>query len=149
MASYCEVGEVGTLGGNAEALETLEPDQISQEINVQSDFMNSYFDGRFTLPLTDWDLSVRKCCAVLTFAALVESRGTGQEDAETLRQRVTYWTRWLEKIQAGGPRPLVTDSASPPADARSGFRGGKVISASSRGLTARGTGRCRLPFQGD
>jgi hypothetical protein len=58
---------------------TCEPDVISNEISAAADLMDSCFVDRFTLPLVSWDSAVRKCCAVLTGAGLLRTRGYSPE----------------------------------------------------------------------
>jgi phage gp36-like protein len=144
---YCEVAEVGTLGINAAAIADCEPDAISNEISAAADLMDSCFVDRFTLPLVSWDSAVRKCCAVLAGAGLLRSRGYSPEADPSVKDTLSYWMDWLDKVADGDRRPLVTDSAT--GGPATGFRGGRVVTAPSRGLTVRGTPRCRQPFQGD
>lgn len=147
MASYCEVKEVGTLGINADAIRDIDPTAIAAEIGVTSDLMDTYFCDRFTLPLTSVDLSIKKCCAVLTGVALLRTRGYDPEADPSVGEASGLWMRWLEKVATGVVRPKVADSsATPPAD---GFGGTRLVSSRSRGLSVRGTTHCRQPFQGD
>lgn len=146
-AAYCLVKEVGTLGINAAAIRGIEPADISKEIGSTSDLMDTYFADRFTLPLTAFDDSVRKCCATLTGVALLRTRGASPEDRDALKDVESSWTRWLERVAAGSVRPKVTDSAV--AAPTNGYRGARVKTATSRGLSVRGTGCSRQPFQGD
>lgn len=146
MATYCEVKDVGTLGINPQAIRGFTPDEISAEISVSSDLMDTYFTDRFTLPLVTTNQSVKKCCAVLTAAGLILGRGTDPETKDTLDTLVTYWTSWLGKVAAGKVRPVVQDSS--PTAPTDGYPGTRLVSSHGRGLTVRGTGRCREPFQG-
>jgi phage gp36-like protein len=148
MNAYCEVDEVGTLGINAEAIAGIEPEVVSAEIAVQRAFMDGFFGDRFTLPITAWDDAVRKCCAVLTGAGLLRTRGYNPEADPSVKDVIMYWTDWLKGIADGRWRPAVTDSSSKPAP-NGQFGAGGFVTARSRGLTVRGTGRCRQPFQGD
>jgi phage gp36-like protein len=147
MATYCLVKEVGTLGINAAALRGIEPGVISKEIASTSDKMDTYFADRFTLPLTSFDESVRKCCAALTGVALLRTRGMSPEDRDSIKDISDEWTRWLEKVAQGVVRPKVADSSV--AAPTNGYRGARVKTASSRGLSVRGTSCPRQPFQGD
>lgn len=147
MATYCLVKEVGTLGINAAAIRGIEPGVISKEIASTSDLMDTYFADRFTLPLTAFDESVRKCCAALTGVALLRTRGASPEDRDALKDTESFWTRWLEKVAQGVVRPKATDSSV--AAPTNGYRGARVKTASSRGLSSRGTDCPRQPFQGD
>lgn len=147
MATYCLVKEVGTLGINAAALRGIEPGVISAEITSTSDIMDTYFADRFVLPLTAFDQSIRKCCAALTGVALLRTRGASPEDRDALKDTEAYWTRWLEKVAQGSVRPKATDSSI--VAPTNGYPGVRFKTATSRGLTIRGTGCPRQPFQGD
>lgn len=147
MATYCLVKEVGGRGINAAALRGIDPGDISKEIASTSDLMDTYFADRFTLPLTEFDESVRKCCAALTGAAVLRTRGVNPEDRDALKDVEAQWTRWLEKVAAGTVRPKVTDSSV--VAPTNGYQGTRFKTATSRGLTSRGTGCARQPFQGD
>ncbi len=147
MATYCLVKEVGTLGINAAAIRNIEPSVISKEIASTSDLMDTYFADRFKLPLTSFDESVRKCCAALTGVALLRTRGVSPEDRDALKDVESQWTRWLEKVAQGVVRPKVADSAT--VAPTNGYPGTRFKTATSRGLTVRGTGCTRQPFQGD
>lgn len=145
---YCEIGEVGTLGINAEAIASIEPAAISTQIAATADLMDSALGDRFVLPLTAWDMAVKQCCAVLAGAALLRTRGYNPESDPSVKETVDYWTEWLDLVAKGERRPTVTDSGTKPAPDGEYGAGGFVTSR-GRGLSVRGTGRCRLPFQGD
>lgn len=147
MASYCEVSEVGTLGINADAIEGIDPPVIQGEIDATSALMDTYFDDRFVLPLTEFDLSIRKCCAVLTGISLLRVRGYNPEADPSVSEASALWMRWLEKVATGVVRPKVSDSS--PTAPTTGYEGTRLVSSRSRGLTVRGTTHCRQPFQGD
>jgi phage gp36-like protein len=147
MAVYCEVKDVGSVGINADAIRGIDPADITAEIGSTSALMDTYFGDRFVLPLTQVDDSIKKCCAVLTGVALLRVRGYSPDADPSVGEAAAFWTRWLEKVATGVVRPQVVDSSVRAPN--TGFPGARVVTATSRGLSARGTGCGRQPFQGD
>lgn len=147
MATYCEVKDVGTIGINAQAIRGFTPDEISAEISVTSDLMDGFFRDRATLPLTRTDSSIKKCCAVVTGISLVLTRGTDPDSREDYERQRSDWMSWLAKVASGVVRPDWQDSS--PTAPTDGYPGTRLVSSRSRGLSVRGTGHCREPFQGD
>ena len=61
--------------------------------------MDTFFAVRFTLPLNTIDLSIKKCCAVLTGVALLRTRGYDPEADPSVAEAASLWMSVkLEKV---------------------------------------------------
>jgi phage gp36-like protein len=151
MAEYCTVAEIAEGGVSDQALDGIPVEKQRARIRAASDLIDSYLRQRYTLPLQAFGDDIREACEVIAAHELIfGTRGASPDDDSALSKRYDKKIRWLEQIAAGKVTPDITDS-SPGAGAGPAVAPGKprVISASSRGWSVRGTGQTRGPFQAD
>lgn len=82
--------------------------------------IDSYFRGRYALPLTAWGIEVRRCCVFLADYELLATRGfnpAAGADANVLdryREMIGYDGRegWLQRVQRRAAHPDVSEAAS-------------------------------------
>jgi len=149
VAEYCTVDEVGEIGIKADALADIDPDKISQEVRAASDFIDGYLRSRFELPLIAWGDDIRKCCAVVSGWNALTVEGVSPDGDSAAAKMYDFWIAWLKDVSKGATTPSVTDS-TPTAVVGVPSGGPRIVSATSRGYSPRGTGRVgHGPFTGD
>lgn len=139
-AAYCTVAEITTLGINPEALRALDVPVKQAAIDWASDVMDGYIGAQFVLPLKNWGLDVRGCCARLAAIRLMQARGASPEDTDRIDEMLDREYRWLKGAASGTPALQVIDSSP---DGKLGVPSSqpRIVSASSRGFS-------RLPGDG-
>jgi phage gp36-like protein len=147
MAEYVTIQELKDLGLNPAAFDSVDVDKKLRAIRAKSDVIDGYL-GRFTLPLLSWGDDLRSCCAVLASISLIKNRGTNPDDRDAFDTEEARWITWLTNVSKGIVTPRVTDSSTGSAVGVTSRRL-RIISASQRGFSVRGTGRDRGQFQGD
>lgn len=151
VLAYCTIAQLEALGVNASALSKFAAPQKTAGIEATSRKIDSYLraGGRYTLPLVQAGNDLARCCAIITSYDLLSTKGLNPEGTdENVRLRYKDELAWLEDVRDGKVIPDITDSGVGAAEGvPSG--GARVVSATSRGYSVRGTGNPRGAFQGD
>jgi len=151
VVNYCTIAQLETLGVNAAALTKFSAPVKTAAIEAASRKIDSYLraGGRYTLPLVQVGTDLARCCAIITAYDLLSGKGLNPEGTdENVRLRYKDELAWLQLVSSGEVIPDITDSG---IGAVEGVPSGRprVVSASSRGYSVRGTGQSRGAFQGD
>jgi len=151
VLNYCTIDQLQTLGVNAAALTKFTAPQKTVGIEAASRKIDSYLraGGRYVLPLIQAGTDLARCCAIITSYDLLSNKGLNPEGTdENVRLRYKDELLWLADVRDGAVIPDITDSGTGAAEGvPSG--GPRVVSATSRGYSVRGTGNSRGAFQGD
>lgn len=134
MTQYCTPADIATMGINPGAIEDVQLETKLAKIRAVSSLMDGYFKAQFILPLIAFEDDVRECCAVLSGAGLLETRGYGPSQDESVGIAVDRKMSWLKDISRRFVTPNVTDS-SPGAVAGQPSAGPRMQSAPSQGFT--------------
>ena len=148
MSAYVTIAELARFGWHPETFIEVDAVTKADKISARSDYIDGFLASHFTLPLVEWGDDIRRCCAVLTSIDLIMSLGTGPGDRELMDAEEDRQNAWLRLIASGQITPRVRDS-TPSATVGGSNRPARVVSASSRGFSTRGTGLSRGPFQSD
>lgn len=118
--SYASTSDLTAMGLPATALGALTGDQQQAALDNASALMDSYFRGRYELPLLAWGSEVTQCCAVIAAYLLMNVRGfnpASGADVNLLNRYEQYAGApgsfgWLDRVQRRAAHPDVTPSAS-------------------------------------
>ncbi len=149
VLNYCTIAQLQTFGVAAAAIAKYTPVEKTAGIEAASRKIDSYLRAVFTLPLVQVGTDLARCCAIIASYDLLSSKGLNPEGTdENVRLRYRDELAWLQLVASGEIKPDVTDSGSGAIEGvPSG--GGRVVSATSRGYSVRGTGNVRGAFQSD
>ena len=151
VLNYCTILQLQTLGVSAAAIAKYSAARQTEAIEAASRKIDSYLraGGRYTLPLVQVGTDLARCCAIITTYDLLSSKGLNPEGTdENVRLRYKDELAWLMLVSSGEVIPDITDSGAGAAEGvPSG--GARVVSATSRGYSVRGTGNPRGAFQSD
>lgn len=136
QASFCTRAEVSTFGARADAIEPADIEVINSTIAARTAWICSYLADRVQLPIVAWGMDLRQACAIavawdLTAAPIGRNPEVNVVEADPLYLRFKGVERWLDKIVAGGPMPVVTGTPGAIPDAPAGAA--RVVSNTSRG----------------
>ena len=114
--SYATLAEFPTYGGlPATALGALTSPQQQGQLDAATDEMNTYFAGRYSMPLTVWDNSVKaKCCEIAAYK-MICLRGFNPASGADVNLRMRYLDaiKWCEGVRNKSIHPTVTESGQP------------------------------------
>ena len=148
VTRYGSIAGIENVGVRAEALQRFDAPQKNAALDGVTATMNGYFRKKFTLPFMQVGADVHRCASILAAYDLLSSRGLSPDGRDqNIIDRADAEMKWLENVAKGLVVPDVTDS-SPAAVEGVQSGGPRVISASSRGYSVRGTCYPRGPFQG-
>lgn len=151
VVNYCTISQLHTFGVAAAAIAKFTATDQMVAIEAGSRKIDSYLraGGRYTLPLVQVGTDLARCCAIIASYDLLSSKGLNPEGTdENVRLRYKDELAWLMLVSSGEVIPDITDSGVGAAEGvPSG--GARVVSATSRGYSVRGTGNTRGAFQGD
>jgi phage gp36-like protein len=115
--AYADQSDLARFGMMASASQPIPSAALDAQLLAASEVMNSYFRARYSLPLTDWDDSVRMyCCWIAAYLAFT-MRGFSLDagrDAQILErsQMAIDWCGGVEH-QRIHPRVVETPVAEP------------------------------------
>jgi phage gp36-like protein len=149
MSAYCEIADLSQLGIRAEALSSIETENLQAAIGAASAKIDSYLRSRYTLPLADWDTSIREIAVKLSVYLAIKVRGfnPARPNDELIRLDYEDAMRELRDIEAQRMHPQVTDSSVEDGGLSSPGAAAESISCSSRGYYVP-DGRIGGAFQG-
>ena len=119
VSQYAQVSDLPIYGLPATALQSpaLTPEVLNSTLQGASSEMDSYFNGRYQLPLLTWDVSVTEVCAKIAAYRLLSVRGYNPASAAdvNIRDRYLDSVAWLNKVQRQAVHPNVTptDQSNP------------------------------------
>lgn len=148
-AAYATIADLG-LAIRSEALDGFDQTVLQDCLDGAADIIDGYLRDRFTLPLTAWDNSIRRCAAIIAVHDAMAARGYNAANAgdEQLQIRYEGQIAWLRDIANGRATPNVTDSSASPIAGASSSRA-RVDNNRSRGFQQDpDMGLCRVAFQG-
>ena len=102
MASYCTADDLTSYGIRAEALRSIDPDELQRAIGAASAKIDSYLRARYTLPLARWGTDISETCAKLAVYTLMMVRGfnPARPGEELIRDNYEDAIKTLEGISA-------------------------------------------------
>ena len=118
MSQYAQKSDLTSFGVNPLALAGvtgLTDPVINSCLVAASAMMDSYFGGRYALPLTAWDQSVTmNCCSIAAWLVLSKARGFNPANPADLTVRQSYEDAiaWCNGVQRQAIHPTVTQSVS-------------------------------------
>ena len=118
--SYGDLTDLVNMGLPANALGALTTPQKQAALDDATDEMNTYFAGRYPLPLLTWDNAVKaKCCEIAAYR-LMCIRGFNPASGADVNYRLRYQDaiRWCEGVRNKAIHPTVTFAAATPAYAQ-------------------------------
>lgn len=146
ITTYGTIAGLYIQGIRAEALTAFTADDKNSALEAASRTIDSYMRG-FTLPFTAVGTDVARATHIIAAYDLLSGRGFNPEGIDkNLRDRYDDILVWLGKVADGKVIPTVTDSTPTVNEMLPSPR---VISASSRGYSSRGSIFGRQPFQTD
>lgn len=115
-SQYAQLSDLTIYGAPATALNTpqLTPAIQLNALVSASAVMDSYFAGRYQLPLAQWGVEVvDACCRIATYQ-LISVRGYNPASAAdvNIRERYLDAIDWLNKVQRQAAHPNVTPTQS-------------------------------------
>lgn len=112
MSQYAQISDLTTYGLPATALQSpnLPVQVVNNVLASVSNQMDSYFRGRYSLPLIEWGVEVTDCCCKIAAYELLSVRGYNPAAAAdvNIRDRYTDALDWLNKVQRQAVHPNVT-----------------------------------------
>lgn len=114
---YCTPTDVGTYALNTIALSTINPTQQNACCVAASEKLDSYFRGRYPLPLLTWGTDVTMHAAyIAAFLMYSGTRGATpmKGSDEMIRTNYEDAIRWAEGVQRQTVHPDVTFSVPSP-----------------------------------
>lgn len=133
MATYATRADFERFGlppALAAQAETKTPGVIANAIDARSAEADSHFAARYRLPLTEWDVNVRRVvCELAALDVLGVAGFNPQGNDEFYERRAERALAWLKAVAAKKCHPVVVEGASP-------IDGAEVISPPARGWDA-------------
>ncbi len=115
MSQYATSVDFTNFGINALAIANVDPGVVNAQLIAASAMMDSYFNGRYALPLLSWDQSVTmNCCFIAAWLVMSKSRGYNPDNPSDVTVRASYddAIAWCNGVQRQAIHPTVTQSAS-------------------------------------
>jgi phage gp36-like protein len=118
---------------NPVAIQTIDDATVDAALTSASLTADGYMRGRFSLPLTAWDMGIREKVAYIAGYNLMSQRGMNPGAGADVNFRMRYEDaiRWFEGVQRQAVHPLVTET--PIAQPRYEFP--QISSGAPRGWT--------------
>lgn len=116
---YATQADRNLYGVPSTALGALTSQQVDAALARASAVMDTFFGGRYAMPLASWDVSVTSCCVYLADYYLLSSRGfnpAAGADANVLaRYEEMFAGRpgvepWLKQVQRRAAHPDVVEA---------------------------------------
>jgi phage gp36-like protein len=100
---------------NPVAIQTLDDATVDAALTSASLTADGYMRGRFSLPLTAWDMGIREKVAYIAGYNLMSQRGMNPGAGADVNFRMRYEDaiRWFEGVQRQAVHPLVTETLVP------------------------------------
>lgn len=142
-ATTTDLQHLGLLGS---ALSTLDPAAQTEALQAASAIADSYLQGQYILPLTQWGYDLVRVVCIIAAWDLLAARGYNpQSPDENIRQRYVDALNWLDEVSKGIQTPVnILDSSTVPSDGDgsdvSVIDGGSLVTTTVRGWTDRGVG---------
>lgn len=117
MSQYAQIQDLKTFGVNEIALQTIPTEVLNNALIAASERMDSYFRGRYQLPLLPpFDVSITMNCAYIASYIVMSQRGFRPDQGadELIRMNFQDAIRWCEGVQRQAIHPTVTTSAPVP-----------------------------------
>ncbi len=111
MAVYATSTDLTSYGLNALSVANISPTVISAQLAAASAMADSFFAGRYQLPLLAWDTSVTmNVCYLAAWLVLSKSRGFNPDNPGdvTVRQSYEDAIAWFNGVQRQAIHPTVT-----------------------------------------
>lgn len=143
-ATRTDLTQIGLVGAALANVPTAAQDEALQAASAIAD---SYLQGQFILPLTQWGYDlVRAVCVIAAWDCLAARGYAPQSQADqNVYKRYQDALAWLDEVSKGIQTPVnVLDSSTTPTNPDGGtvsaVDGGSVVTTSVRGWTDRGVG---------
>lgn len=142
-ATSTDLTNIGLLGG---ALANVPAGSITEALQAASAVADSYLQGQFVLPITQWGYDlVRAVCNIAAWDLMAARGYSPQSPDDHIRQRYEDALTWLDEVSKSTQTPVnILDSTSgitPDEGAtEGGYDGMSVTSTAVRGWTDRGVG---------
>lgn len=108
--TYATLDDLYTHGAPEKAFGQLTDDQKLAALEAASEYLDSYFRGRYSLPLAVWDISVTSNTCKIAAYNLLSARGYNPAAGSDINilERYNQAVAWAEKVQKQQAHPNVT-----------------------------------------
>jgi phage gp36-like protein len=132
---YADRTDLARFGVQASATKNVPDDTLDAALLSASGELDGYFRARYSLPLIEWDTSVRQMCCWIAAYHVMGTRGYSQDAGrdEQLRGNYEKSIAWAEGVERQRIHPKVTET--PVAAPRYQFP--QISTGASRGWTNR------------
>jgi phage gp36-like protein len=116
VSQYAQPADLATYGINPIALQHVDLTAQNNALVAASERMDSYFNGRYALPLLPpFDISIVMNCSYIAAYILMSVRGFRPEQGadDLLRMNFQDAIKWCEGVQRQAIHPNVMQSTSP------------------------------------
>lgn len=112
VSSYATVAQLYIYGAPEKSFGQLSTEQKEGAITAASDVVDTYFRGRYQLPLVTWDISVTENTCRIAAYNLLSIRGYNPASGADVNilSRYEQAIEWLNKVQRQQAHPNVTPS---------------------------------------
>lgn len=113
MSQYATTTDLTSFGLNAISVANIDPVVLNAQLIAASGLMDSYFAGRYNLPLVSYDQSVTiNCCYIAAWLVLSKSRGFNPDNPGdvTVRQSYEDAIAWCNGVQRQAIHPTVVQT---------------------------------------
>lgn len=113
MSQYASLQDLTTYGIQAIAVQNVPTADQTNQLIAASSLIDSYFNGRYALPLLQWDISVTMNAAYIAAYLLMSVRGfrPTQGSDDTVRKNYENAIAWCQGVQRQSVHPVVVQSA--------------------------------------
>lgn len=135
---YASLTDLVNYGLPATALANLTTGQQQAAVDDASDIVNSYLNGRYQLPLLQWDTSITQATCVIAAYNLLSIRGYNPASGAdvNIKSRYDHAISWLEQVQRQAAHPIVVQSPDPNGATRQPFVSSNSVIFTATGATA-------------
>lgn len=118
MATYCAPSDLSSTGINSLALTSVPIAEQLAACQQASDTMDSYFRGRYALPLSNFGTDVTFRAVKIAVYLLMTARGFNPSAGADSRIRLDYEDAiaWCEGVQRQAVHPNVVPAVAQPGD---------------------------------
>jgi phage gp36-like protein len=112
---YADRTDLARFGVQASATKNVPDDTLDANLLAASVTMSAHFRGRYSLPLLEWDDSIRMYCCWIAAWLTMTGRGFSQDAGrdEQIQSRYESAIKWCEGVQRQSVHPHVVETPKP------------------------------------
>lgn len=131
MSQYGQISDIPIYGVQAAAVAVLSPTVQNGGLIAASSVIDSYFGGRYRLPLQSWDIATTMHTVWIAVHILLNVRGYNPQAGADSNVLGNYMlaVAWAKSVQKQEAHPQVV----PAADQSPGYDAPRVLTSTSRG----------------